>query len=212
MKNRRILSTIIILLVGSIIGVIIISLLALIANYVSPGVSLTNYPRTFGSIKVWVQEYQEGKLPEGIELPEGFREDCAKMLWMTKDDVPFLAITQNQDGKITGLYLVKKNYRPVFWMEPSTFPGEWGDAFYSDVRLTDTPAGDVYRDFNFDGKFDFKLTLTGDANRPSRLVYICMDGSWQKVDHFRYDVNETKASIGEIGYIFDPNFGWQQKQ
>lgn len=131
---------------------------------------------------------------------------------MTMDDVPFLVITQNTAGKISGLYLVEKNYRPVFWMEPLPTPGKWGNAGYSDVKLTDRPVGDVLRDFNFDGRFDFKLSLTADGNNPPGSRFIYIDGSWQKVDHFHNDVNETKASIAGTRYIFDPNSGWQQKQ
>ena len=171
--------------------------------------SLTSYPRTFGSIKVWAQK---PKVAQDVEVPKELYEEDAKELWMTMDNVPFLLITRNTAGKINCLYLVKENCRPVFWMEPLPTPGKWGNARYSDVKLTDRPVGDVLRDFNFDGRFDSKFSLTADGNKPPGSLFIYIDGSWQKVDHFRYDVNETQASIAGTRYIFDPNSGWQQKQ
>ena len=205
MKNQRASSTVIVFFIGIATGIAVILLIGLILSH-TLGTELTSHPKTFGDIKIVVQKYKE---PKGLEVPEGLLQEHAKELWMTKDDIPFLLITQDKAGKVNSLYLVKSNKRPVFWMEPLSSSGKWGNAMYSCVRLTEKPVGDAFKDIDFDGRFDFKLTCAADGNGISRFIFV--DESWQKIDD--YSSNEMGARIGETKYTFDPNAGcWQKDQ
>lgn len=202
-KRKRTLSTIKLLLVGIVIGIAITLLFGAIVSYLE-GDDLLMEPKTFGSIKIWAQK---PKVAKDAEVPKGFYQEDAKELWMTKDDIPFLLITQNEAGKISHLYLLKNKNQPVLFMDPLSSPGKWGYATYSGADLTGKPVGDVFRDIDFDGHFDFKLALDSAGKRISRSIFI--NGSWQEVSSC--SVREKRAAIGQTRYTFDPNSGWQRE-
>ena len=203
MENPKCPSKVLILLIGIIIGIAIPITIGDISSYVHSDMELTGKPKKFGDIKIYVQK---NKYPEDIEIPEGLLPEWSKELWMTKDEVPFLLITQDKAGKVNSLFLVKRKYRPVFRMEPLSSPGKWGNATYSCVQLKEKPEGDAFKDIDFDGRFDFKLTCATDGNGISRAIFI--DEHWQKIEH--YSTKEMEARIGETRYTFDPNIGcWQ---
>lgn len=202
MKNQKGSSTIIIFFIGIAIGILIIILTGLFLSYTDSGSVLSHHPKTFGDIKVWVQK------PPVTEVPSGFYQEVDKMLWMTKNDVPFLIISQNEAGKTTDLYLLKNKDEPVLCLEPSSSPGKWSYAKYSGGDGTGKPVGDVFVDIDFDGHFDFKLALDSSGNLISRSIFV--DGSWRKVD--RCSIKAKRAAIGQIMYSFVPSSGWQQEK
>ncbi len=202
MENPKCLSNVLILFIGIIIGIAIPIAIGAIFRYAYPDTELTGQPKIFGDIKIYVQN----KYPEDIEIPEGLLPEWTKALLMTKDEVPFLLITQDKAGKVSSLFLVKRKYRPVFWMDSLSSPGKWGNATYSCVGLKEKPSGDTFTDIDFDGRFDFKLTRANDGNGISCSIFV--DEHWQKID--RFSTKEMEASIGETRYTFDPNIGcWQ---
>lgn len=205
MKNRKTLFTMIILVIGTVIGVAIFLPTGTLLGYVESAKSLSPQPKTFGDIKVWAQK---PLVAEGTEVPTGFYQEAHTLLWMTKDDIPFLMISQNEAGKTTGLYLLKNKDEPVLCLEPSSSPGKWSYAKYSGGDGTGKPLGDVFIDIDFDGHFDFKLALDGGGNFISRSIFV--DGSWRKVD--RCSIKAKRAAIGQIMYSFVPVFGWQQEK
>ncbi|MBA7661042.1 hypothetical protein ES703_69052 [subsurface metagenome] len=204
MKSQRGLSTIKLLTVGIVIGVAITILFGLILCYIE-GEALSIEPKTFGDIKVWAQK---PLVAEGTEVPAGFYQEAHKLLWMTKDDSPFLMIAQNEAGKATGLYLLKNKDEPVLCLEPLSSLGKWGRAKYSRGNGTGKAVGDVFVDIDFDGQFDFKLALDSSGNLISRSIFV--NGSWQKVD--RCSIKKLQAAIGQTMYTFDPNSGWRRTQ
>jgi hypothetical protein len=203
MKNKMVSYTIIIFLVGIVAGFFIVFSIGAIASYLEPRTLLTGRPKIFGDIKILSQK---ARIAEDVEIPKGLLPEYSQALWMTKDNIPFLLITQDKTGKASSLFIVKKDgcIRPVFWMKPSSSPGKWCNAMYSCVRLTEKPCGEAFKDFDFDGRFDFKLAA--DGNGISR--FISVDGSWQKIEH--YDANKMEASIGKTRYVFDTNTGYWQ--
>jgi hypothetical protein len=204
MKNRRILSTIITFLIGVLVGFGIAVLIGLITTYVDPCTLLTNHPKICGDIKVWVQKPQ---VNEDANVPTWLYQEQSKELWMTKDNVPFLMISQNEAGKTTALHILDKNkWEPVFFMTPLNIPGKWGQATYSKPGKFGKPIGNVLVDIDFDGCFDFKVVADANGNCISRYIFI--DGSWKQVD--QANIKNMKAQIGETTYIFDFNSGWKQ--
>jgi len=204
-KGRRTLSTIINLFLGVAIGFAIALLIGLIRVHAEGGKPLMS-PRTFGNIKIWAQKPE---VAEGTEVPSGFYQEANKMLWMTKDDTPFLMITQNEAGKIDRLHLLKNKDEPVLFMTSLNSPGKWGRATYSCGGGTGKPVGDALIDIDFDGRFDFNLVVDNEGRRVSRSIFT--DGVWQKVD--RCSIKQMKAAIGQTWYTFDPNTGsWQREQ
>jgi len=204
-RSQKALSTHIVFFIGLAIGMTMVFLIGVIRSRTIEK-ELTNSSRTFGDIKIVVQKPAE---PNGIEIPQGFLAEHAKELWITKEDIPFLLITQDKAGKVNSLYLCKDPHRPVFWMKPLCAPGKWGNAVYSSVRLTEKPVGDALKDIDFDGRFDFKLTGDADGNGISRFIFV--NDSWQKVDY--YSTKAMAARIRETRYIFDPNTGcWEMAQ
>jgi len=205
MKSRRILFSMIIFLIGIFVGFSIVVLAGLAANYLDPGTLLTARPKTSGDIKVWVQK---SKAIDDVKIPEGFYPEHSKELWMTKDNIPFLMISQNETCKTVGLYLLAKSkLQPIFFMTPTEIPGEWSRATYSKSSASGKPAGDVYVDINFDGWFDCKLALGGDGELSSRYIYL--DNSWVEIDYLW--IRKKSARAGPTEYAFTPESGWQKK-
>jgi hypothetical protein len=197
-ENRKTLSTIIILLIGILIGFAISLSIGAILSYIDPGTRLKK-PKTFGDIKVWAGR------PTDVGCAPN--PDIDEMLVMEKDGVPFLEIHKNKADQISGLYLIKNTTNePIFFMEPLKARGKWGCATYSKGSGTGHAVGDALMDIDFDGRFDFKMVLDDKGKLVSRSIYI--DGAWQEVD--RANVDRMKAIMGQTWYTFDPNTGcWQ---
>ena len=155
-------------------------------------------PRTFGDIKVLSRE------PFGGEGGEG--QNIYKTLMMTKDDIPFLTINQNEPGKIDVLVLLNDREEAVLSMKPLAASGKWGQIMYGKSNEAGNLVGDVFVDIDFDGQFDVKHVMDDNGKRLSVSIFI--DGSWQEVD--RCSVKEMRADIGQTRYTFDPNSGWRK--
>lgn len=205
MKRSKALFGIISGFLGIVIGIAISLLIGAILCYVDPWTSLTSHPKTFGDVKVWVQK---PNLPADINVPDELFQEDSKELWMAKDDVPFLVISQNEGGKTNRLYLIKNKDNAIFWMDPLSTPGKWGYATYDGTHGNGKPlAGEVFIDVDFDGRFDFKLALDDNGKPISRSILV--DGVWQKIDHCSFEARTAIA--GQISYTFDPNSGWQKE-
>ena len=198
MRKRKTLSTIIILLVGIVVGFTVAVLIGTYFNYRDPYTLLRGHPKRFGDIKIVALK--------PLDFEED--EDVDKVLMMTKDDVPFLVISQNESGKVSDLTLLRDRDTPVFRMKPLSTQGKWGQAIYSGSNEAGKAVGDVLIDIDFDGRFDFRLVLDSEGERISRSIFI--DGSWQSVNYCNPD--EMIATLGQTKYIFDPNSGWQVKE
>lgn len=208
MKSRKALATTIILFIGVAIGTAITLLLLYVAarSYSGSRTELTNQPRTFGDIKIWAQR---PKTDDKTEIPEELLQEHAKELWMTKDDVPFLMISQNKANKASCLCLVKNNKEPVFYMSPFGRPGKWGQATYSKSSGAGYAVGDVFVDIDFDGHFDFKIVMDEKGKPISRSIFV--DGSWRNINSC--NIGKMKAATGQMLYTFDPNAGfWKREQ
>jgi len=190
------------LFAGIVIGIVVVLLFGAILSHIDLGTELTKHPKTFGDIKVWVQK---PLIAEGEQIPEGFYQEVHKMLWMTKDDVPFLIIAQNKEGEISGLYLVRGKNKPILTMNPSNTPGKWVRTTYGNSDGAGSPIGDTFIDIDFNGSFDFKFAMDSTGNLLSRSIF--MDGSWEKIN--QCNLKAKKAAIGQTIYVFDPNLGWQ---
>lgn len=204
MKKRK--SIMIAFFAGVIVGIVIVFALGAIAYYLDPGTSLTADPKTFGDIKVWTQK----PIPaEGVEAPVDIAQELHRQLWMTKDDVPFLMISQGKAGQITCLFLLRGPEEAVLSLDPSDTPGKWCNAVYSRSTEAGHPIGDVYVDINFDGSFDLKVIVDQKGNRVSRSMFI--DGTWIQIDSYRRE--ENRVVLGRRTYLFDPNSGlWQEER
>lgn len=205
MKRSKTLFGIISGFLGIVIGITISLTIGAVLYYLEPDTLLTDDPKTFGDIKVWVQKRN---LPADINVPDELFQKDSKELWMAKDDVPFLVISQNEGGKTNRLYLIKNKNNAVFWMEPLSTPGKWGYATYDGTHGNGKPlAGEVFIDIDFDGRFDFKLALDNNGKPISRSILV--DGVWQKT--YRCSFKAGTAIVGQISYTFDPNSGWRKE-
>jgi len=173
-------------------------------------VGLSQNPKTFrlnqtinfGNGKLWAQKAQEPITKEFEQLH--FRE-----LWMTLNDKPFLLITQNQDGKISGLHLTKNEKYPILSLKPSKdVSGKWELATYSNADETGKPVGEIYRDIDFNGQFDFKLSLNKERTKGSAFIFL--DGTWKKVDSC--SPKNKMAKIGNDEFFFEHYSGWSEKK
>jgi len=202
MGKRAGISTTYVFLTGIAIGVVASLLFSIILSRSEPGM-LTNRPKTFGNIKIWVQK---PLVTKDEEVPEGFNHEYAKELLMTNDDVVFLRISQSQTGEVSCLYLLKNNKEPVFYMKPWNTPSGWGRATYSKSSGSGYATGEVFIDIDFDGRFDFKMFLDNEGRLISRSIYI--DGSWLEIEHA--NIVEMRAALGQAHFAFDPDIGrWQ---
>jgi len=234
MKKSKTTSSTLSCLLGIAVGIAIAFFVVAILAYVTPGTELTGKAKTFGDIKVWVQKPLD---VESGEVRGVFYQDADNMLWMTKNDIPFLMITQNEGGKINRLYLLKNKEEPILYMDSLSSPGKWGNATYSGVDLTGKRTGNAFKafkDIDFNGHFDFKLDLDASGQY---IRFIFVDGSWQKVNRCSpkkriakigqtslifvdgvwqrieyWNADHTKATVGQTVYFFAPNSGWQLEQ
>jgi len=184
---------------GTLVGAIIIFTVGIIMTHLRYANELTNRHKTFGDIEIWAQK---PVIPNGEEVPVDFYREADRLLYMTKDGAPFLMLTKDVNDKIRGMYLLKNKDEPVLTLKPLNSPGKWGTVSYSNCR-EGKPIGDIFIDMDFDGRFDFKAVTDSDGNRVSRSIFI--NGDWQIVNDF--NLNNMKATIGEMEYLFDPNSG-----
>ena len=197
LKSMRVIG---VFFLGTVIGIIGLFAVGVIMVHLGYATELTSRHKTFGDIEIWAQK---PVIPKGEEVPVDFYHKADEILWMTKDDAPFLMIAKDINGKISGMYLLKNKDEPVLTLEPSNFPRKWGKASYSNCRKG-KPVGDVFIDIDFDGCFDIKVVTDSSGNRISRFIFI--NNNWQIVDHLSLD--KMKAGVGETKFLFDPNSGF----
>ena len=177
-------------------------LFVIIGCFIDSDTLLTDEPVVFGDIKIWVEE---PLIIDGTKVPSGLYQGSHRKLWMTKDNIPFLMISQNEAAKTAGLLLLKNEHQPILCLDALEYPGQWGQAIYSSGgEEIDKPVGDVLVDIDFDGHFDFKLVFDYDGKNISRSIFI--DKAWHEVEHC--SIEQGKAVIAEEIYTFDPNSGW----
>ena len=170
-----------------------------------PSLPLTSNPRTFGDIKVWAQK---PLVPEDSIVPERFYKEMHKQLWMSKNNTPFLMISQDVNNNTTGLYLLKDKDRAILCLNSTNNTGEWHWSSYGIADSLGTPKGNTLIDLDFNGNFDFKIITDNNGNLVSR--YIRLEDSWQKIE--KCNLEEAIVFTGHNYYKFDPNIGeWRQK-
>lgn len=150
-----------------------------------------------GDIKVQVQE--SGADQTQMEFQDS-NQDGGFEVWMTRDDVPFLLLNQDEDGQTSALYLLGAEKRPIVWMEQGS-SGKWQRATYSSNFRSPEHHNVLFHDIDFDGQFDFKLTADG----KEIARYILLDDAWAKVNSCSTDAGA--ASIDDYAYVFDVNTG-----
>lgn len=197
MKKKETFRTIILLLIGIFIGFAIVLFIGAIGSYVYPVTTLT-WPKKFGDIIIWAKKPPN---VEGTADPNVY-----KMLWMKKNDIPFLMITQNEAGRNTDLFIFNDKKHPVFSLESLDTPSKWGQARYCGDNQAGKIVGDVFVDIDFDGRFDVKYVKDSDGKYASVSIFV--DGSWQRVNHC--NAKDMTAILGETKYTFDPNSGWRK--
>ena len=157
------------------LGVLAVLGLGAVVVYFGVGAQLGAKPKVFGNVKVWAQK---PVIQEDADLPNGYEEEHAGELWMTMDDVPFLMISKDKQGHVSGLYLLKEGKVPVVVLEPGGASGKWCNLNYSRGSGTEPkPTGSVLIDIDFDGAFDAKIDLDEGSAVKRRLVRI--DGQWE---------------------------------
>ena len=190
------------LFMGIGIGIVATFLFGMIACYLDPDTIVVGEPQTFGDIKIWAQK---PSIVDGNKVPSGLYQGSHRKIWMTKDNIPFLMISQNEAAKTAGLLLLKNEHQPILCLDALEYPGQWGQAIYSSGgEEIDKPVGDVLVDIDFDGHFDFKLVFDYDGKNISRSIFI--DKAWHEVEHC--SIEQGIAVIAKEIYTFDPNSGW----
>jgi hypothetical protein len=195
-KERRVLSTIIALIIGVFIGFATSLLIGAIGSYLHPCTRLTGWPKTFGDIKVWAQDVSEIKKNT---------DDVSKVMLMAKADIPFLSVDMDRTGNVVSLSLLGRRETLNFTMTASDEVGKWGRAIYAGSSSGYT-TGEMYVDINFDGHFDVKRIFDDTGKEISMYIYI--DRTWTPVDR----CNLQEAVLGQKKYVFDNNSGWQVKE
>jgi len=157
---------------------------------------------SFGNCKLRIQKTPEPILKEFEDVH--FRE-----LWMTLDDKPFLLITHNKEGKVSGLHLLKMrkdDKYPILSLAPSKDNlGKWENAVYSNRNESGKLIGDIYQDMDFDGQFDFRVNINKER---TKTKYIFFNGEWISV---LSSSNPQSAKTEEKSYVFEYYMGWQEK-
>lgn len=197
MKGQKTLSTIKLLLVGIAIGFASTILFGLVL-YCIEGDELSMDPKTFGNIKVWVQETPSAEDTMAL--------DVSKMMFMAKADVPFLSVRMDKDGQVAHLSLLNEKGRVCLTMMASTGPDKWERVIYAggDGNGNYT-VGEMFVNINFNGHFDAKHVFDDTGKKVARYIYI--GHIWKQVNR----CNDRKAALGQTKYTFDPNSGWRKE-
>ena len=192
MKKRR---TIITLIVGILIGLGLVVLSGGILSYVHPETELTGFPKTYGDIKIWCTEIDDVTVSDG--------HDVSNMMYMAKDNISFLAVDMDKEGKVRSLSLLDEQGDILFTVEASPEPGKWEKAIYAGSNGTDHTTGEMYMDINFDGHFDAKHIFDDTGEKVAGYIYI--DKKWVEVGERGFWDDGTEKD----GYIFNKDSGWQ---
>jgi len=191
-KKRR---TIITLIVGILIGLGLVVLSGGILSYVHPETELTGFPKTYGDIKIWCAEIDDVTVRDG--------HDVSNMMYMAKDNISFLAVDMDKEGKVRSLSLLDEQGDILFTVEASPEPGKWEKAIYAGSNGTDHTTGEMYMDINFDGHFDAKHIFDDTGEKVAGYIYI--DKKWVEVGERGFWDDGTEKD----GYIFNKDSGWQ---
>ena len=192
MKKRRILWSIITLFIGFAICLLSGGIL----SYIDPGTEL-NKPKKFGNVKIWIDE--------AVRAEDRETYDISKMMLITKDNIPFAAVSMDKAGEVKAFSLLMekdKKGRIFFTMTASAEPGKWERGIYGGGGA-DYTTGEMYVDINVDSRFDTKNIFDDTGEKISREIYI--DQIWKQVDHCDYE----HAKSDETMYVFDEDSGWQ---
>lgn len=196
MKNKRTVSSMKLLFIGVGIGVGMTILWGLVL-YLIEGEELSTDPKTFGDIKMWVTN------DEGIKA-----HNVSKMLFMAKDEIPFLSIRMDKAGQVSHVSLLDEKMRVCATMTTSSEPGKWEHMIYgryTDYTDDNYTFSELYIDINFDGHFDTKYALNDIGEKVARYIHINL--VWKEVER----CNFREAILGEEKYTFDPNAGWRKE-
>ena len=193
MKNRRILSNLLILFIGVVAGIVISLSIGAYLNYIDPYTLLRGHPKKFGDIRILAFT------PDDVEVDE----DIGEVLMMTKNNAPFFYAHTDKSGRVTNIAIVAERDIIRFTMTASDKLGKWKNAMYACDKHGDYTVGEKYIDINFDGQFDTKHVFDDTGEKVSSYIYT--DGVWKQID--RGDL--TSAVSGQTMYIFDPNSGWR---
>jgi len=164
----------------------------LVATIMGAVKSRDEYPRRllFGDITVW-----------GGMRTDDARDEVAEELFLTRNDMPFLYVGEDAEGKATIMCLMNAHKGIVFTSKPSGQSSGWTDACYG--RKEDGIwIGEHYRDIDLDGNFDVRSAYDRDGLVRSCDIYL--QGKWQQVDR----VEGTNAFSGPEVLSFDPERGW----
>lgn len=125
------------------------------------------------------------------------------MLFMTKADIPVLALHLDNTAKVSNLSLVREGPRTCLTMSASEKPGRWEHVIYAGSDGGNFTTGEMYVDINFDGHFDTKHIFDDTGKRISSSIYY--NNIWEPVDCCDFQ----KAVSGNISYRFSEDTGWQ---
>jgi hypothetical protein len=184
---KRGFSYIIVFIVGTVFGIALCMALAFYNIRKEMGKALMG-PRIFGDIRI-----VPGKTTE------------QRVLSLEKDKNCFMIVIQDSNGITKSVDMVRKDNPAaggVFTMQPLQSPGKW-ECFYGGSLIEGKVSGEVFWDFNFDGKFDTKYTFDGNGKK---ISWIFIDGDWHKV----IDANKWRAKDDSAMFHFDPNTGWRK--
>jgi len=175
---------------GSLFTIIVIAGVAL-ASLRTAKVEPINGARYYwGNVEIWVE-------PATDEKGE------TEQLYLSKDNVPFLSFTAEDNG-VVSMSLLSQEGKRVLNMYSSDNSQQWGNVEYGIEGDSCQPKAEVLTDFNFDGQFDYKTVKVADDQKSE---YIYFDNHWQQIEW----LTGITAKNNETTYIFDANKGWMQQ-
>lgn len=177
------------ILAGVALGVPIGCLVTLVAVGL---IQETEHPRTMTFGNVEVHAFFLG----GDDDPE---KEC---LVLQKEGKIFLWAARTIGGEVTEACLTNGPKQILLTLKSSSEPGEWVSAQYG-RRRNGTMRGKIYRDIDFDGRFDARLVY----DKHGRLISkeIDRNGMWFTVNRLQ----EREANAGADVYRFQSGLGWR---
>ena len=195
MISKKVLSNVIYLSVGVVIGFCMAMLFAVILYSLDPD-TLADGDRTFGDVKVWVE-----KIPDDPRIDH----DAANMIYVARAGQAFLAIEMDSARKINRFSILDENQHITFTLAASKMTSRWERGLYGGNSKIGEPVGEGYVDIDFNGQFDAKHVYNDIGEKLSGHIYI--HGNW-----LRAVGDLSNVIAGQTKYTFDPNSGcWHEK-
>jgi len=191
-------------------------------------------PGTFGNIRAFITdlEYTDAnKALEGLTICEGdypfiviLKEPSGEISGFKivdgMESKSELIRIDFEKGRMSELFLLGNGGIPVFTVEASEKPGTWRDAMYTPcVSIKKTigtwtdymPVGDVYKDLDFNGRFDVKTVYDDKGEIIDQYLFV--NEEWQKLNYLSLDKLEGGAIINSkrIYYDFEWAKGWKKR-